>query len=142
MKQFLLDTSVILDLLLNRTPWAADAAFIWDAHRKGQLRALVAAFSVPTIYYIVRKQAGLTAAQAAVQACLSTLDIAPINQATLLAAQALTGADFEDNLQIASAVQAGVDAIVTRDPRGFVGSPVPVLPPADLVASLTGPTTP
>jgi hypothetical protein len=32
MKQYLLDISVILDLLLNRAPWAADAAFLWDAH--------------------------------------------------------------------------------------------------------------
>src|SRR5947199_4561600 len=119
MKQYLLDISVILDLLLNRSPWAADAAFLWDAHRQGQIRALVAAFSLPTIFYIVRRQAGLAPAQAAVQACLSTLDIVPLDQATLLAAQAFPGPDFEDNLQIACALQAGVDAIVTRDPRGF-----------------------
>src|SRR5260370_30060636 len=132
MKQYLLDISVILDLLLNRSPWAADAAFIWDAHRKGQIKALMAAFSLPTIFYIVRRHAGLAAAQAAVHACLGTLDIAPIDQTTLLGAQALSGTDFEDNLQIACAVQAGVDAVVTRDPRGFAGSPVLVLTPADL----------
>jgi hypothetical protein len=33
MKQYLLDTSVVLGLLLNRPPWAADAAVIWEAHR-------------------------------------------------------------------------------------------------------------
>jgi predicted nucleic acid-binding protein len=142
MKQYLLDMSVILDLLLNRSPWAADAAFIWDAHRHGQITALVAAFSMPTIFYIVRRQAGLTAAQAAVQACLSTLDVAPVDLSSLLAAQALPGPDFEDNLQIACAVQAGADAVVTRDPRGFAGSPITVLTPADLVASLSGPITP
>jgi hypothetical protein len=57
---------------------------------------------------------------------LSTLDIAPIDRATLLAAQALSGPDFEDDPQIARAVQTGVDAIVTRDPRGFAASPIPV----------------
>ena len=36
---------------------------IWEAHRQGQIRVLVAAFSLPTIFYIVRKQAGLTAAR-------------------------------------------------------------------------------
>jgi predicted nucleic acid-binding protein len=142
MKQYLLDISVILDLLLNRAPWAADAASLWNAHRNGQIRVLVAAFSLPTIFYIVRRQAGLPAAQAAVQACLSTLDIAPLDLSSLLAAQALPGPDFEDNLKIACAVQAGVHAIVTRDPRGFAGSPLPVLTPAGLVASLSGPVTP
>ena len=142
MKQYLLDTSVLLDLLLNRAPWAADAAVIWDAHRHSQIKVLVAAFSLPTIFYIVRKQAGLPAARTAVQACLTTIDIVPTDQATLLAAEALAGFDFEDDLQIASAAQVGVDPIVTRDPRGFAASQIPVLTPADIVASLPGPTTP
>ena len=87
MKQYLLDTSVVLDLLLNRSPWAADAAIIWDAHRQDQIKAWVAAFSLPTIFYIVRKQGSIAAARTAVQACLSTLDIARTDQATLLSAQ-------------------------------------------------------
>ena len=142
MKQYLLDMGVILDLLLNRVPWATDAAVIWDAHRQGQLHALAASFSLPTIFYIVRKQANLSAAQLAVHACLTTLDIVPLHQTTLLAAQSLPGSDFEDNLQIASAIEARVDAIVTRDPQGFAQSPIPTITPADLAASLSGPTTP
>ena len=34
MKRYLLDTSVLLDLLLKRVPWAADAAAIWEAHHQ------------------------------------------------------------------------------------------------------------
>ena len=142
MKQYLLDTSVVLDLLLNRPPWAADAAVIWDAHRNHQIRAWIAAFTVPTIFYIVRKLAGIPAARTAVHACVTTLDVIPTDQATLLAAHALAGSDFEDDLQIACAMQAGVDAIVTRDPKGFAVSPIPVLTATGLAASLAGPTTP
>src|SRR4051794_37523029 len=99
---------------------------LWNAHQKGQIQALAAAFTLPTLFYIVRKQAGLTAAHTAVQLCLSTIDFAPVDQITLLNAQKLAGPDFEDNLQITCAVQAGVDGIVTRDPRGFAHSPIPV----------------
>ena len=35
----LLDTCVLLDLLLNRSPWAADMAAVWNAHRRGQIDA-------------------------------------------------------------------------------------------------------
>jgi predicted nucleic acid-binding protein len=142
MKQYLLDTSVVLDLLLNRPPWAADAAVIWDAHRNQHIRAWVAAFTVPTIYYIARKQAGIPAARAAVHACVTTLDVVPTDQAALLAAHALAGSDFEDDVQIACAVRAGVDAIVTRDPKGFAANPIPVVTPADLAAALSSPGTP
>jgi hypothetical protein len=48
----------------------------------------------------------------------------------------LPGEDLEDSIQIAAAVQSGVDAIVTRDPRGFTASPVPVLTPPELLAKL------
>jgi predicted nucleic acid-binding protein len=142
MKQYLLDTSVVLDLLLNRPPWAADATVIWDAHRNQQIRAWITAFTIPTIYYVARKQAGIPAARAAVHACITTLDVIATDLATLLAAQALGGSDFEDDLQIASAQRAGVDAIVARDPKGFAASPIPVLAPADLVVTLFGPATP
>ena len=39
-------------------------------------------------------------------------------------------------LQLACAMEATKDAIVTRDPSGFAGAPIPVLTPADLLARL------
>lgn len=136
MKRVAIDLSVILDLLLNRPPWANEAAAIWDAHVDGKLQVLLSAFSLPTIFYIVRRQADLTAARAAVGVCLQTLEVIPTDRAALEAAQTLAGSDFEDNLQIACALHAGVDAIVTRAPHGFSGSPIPALSPADLCPQL------
>ena len=46
------------------------------------------------------------------------------------------GSDFEDNLQIACEVEATLDAIVTRNPKDFVRSPVLILTPAELLALL------
>ena len=48
----------------------------------------------------------------------------------------MAGGDLEDNVSLACALAAGLDAIVTRDPRGFSGSPIPVLSPTDLLARL------
>lgn len=138
----LLDTSVLLDLLLNRLPWTADMTVIWNAHRRGDIDAFLAAFVVPTVFYILRKQTDLATARIAVGDCLATLHIAPLDQTALLAAQAMPGSDFEDNLQIASAIHVGVDCIITRDPRGFAHSPLPVFTPTDLVARLPRPPTP
>jgi predicted nucleic acid-binding protein len=142
MRKVLLDLSVVLDLLLNRSPWAADAAAIWDAHVKGQLQVFLAAFSLSTIFYIVRRQTDLAAAQKAVDVCLANLDIVPVDRATLGIARTLPGSDFEDNLQIACALQVGADVIVTRDPKGFSGSPISVLTPTELRNQLAGPPTP
>ena len=43
---------------------------------------------------------------------------------------------FEDNVQIASAELAGLDAIVTRDKAGFQGAPLPIFTPSELLQQL------
>jgi len=132
----LLDINVVLDVLLNRTPWVNEAADVWDAHAQGRVNAYIAGFSLPTIFYVVRRQNDLTEAHEAVRVCLETLQIASLGRSTLELAQQQTISDYEDALQIATALEAGVDAIVTRDPAGFAHSSVPAISPAELLAQL------
>jgi predicted nucleic acid-binding protein len=132
----LLDINVALDALLGRDPWRVEAEAIWDANQAGRINAAISATSLPTIFYVIRKQADLARAHTAIENCLQSLDIVSVDRPTLELARTMTGSDFEDNLQVACAVVARLDAIVTRDPRGFAGSPVPVYSPAELLARL------
>lgn len=139
----LFDLNIVLDFFLVRAPWYVDTVALWDANRDGKISAHVAAFSLPTVFYIMRKQTDLGRAERAVDDCLASLTTVPVDRPQLEHARTLPGSDFEDNLQIACAVQAGVAAIVTRDPRGFSHSPIPALTPADLLARLgSAPPTP
>jgi hypothetical protein len=90
-----------------------------------------------TSFYIVRRNADLAKAHRVVSECLDSFEILPVDRSTLEHARTLPGSDFEDNLQIACAVIARLDAIVTRDPRGFAGSPVPVYSLAEFLARLS-----
>lgn len=132
----LLDLNVVLDVLLVRQPWFADAERVWDAHRNGQITAAIAAFSVPTIFYVVRRQTDLNHAHDAVRICLTALEIVPVQRTTLELARTLSGNDFEDNLQLACAMESQKDCAVTRDPQGFPNSPLLILTPAQLLARL------
>lgn len=136
----LLDLNVVLDVLLARAPWNVAASAVWNAHRSGLITAHFAAASIPTVFYVVRRHASLALAHDAVRVCLETLSIAPVVKSTLELARTFPGSDYEDNLQIAVAVECGSNAIVTRDPAGFAGSPLPVMTPEDLVATLPGGT--
>ena len=44
--------------------------------------------------------------------------------------------DYEDDLQIECASDAHLDAIVTRNPKDFAGSSLPVLTPTEFLAKL------
>ena len=132
----LLDLNVIVDVLLKRDPWRIEAEEIWNANWNGRLQAMISADSISTLFYVVRKQTDLRRAHLAVKTCLESLEIAPVHRAALEMAADGPGADFEDNLQIASAILAGADAIVTRDPKGFARSSIAAMSPAELLAHL------
>jgi predicted nucleic acid-binding protein len=132
----LLDLNVLLDAFLGREPWRAEADAIWDANREGRIGGRVSAAGLPTLFYVIRKQEDLARAHLAVANCLRSLEIVPVGRATLEMATTLPGSDFEDNLHITCAVEARLDAIVTRNAIDFVGSPIPVLTPAELLGLL------
>lgn len=132
----LLDTNILLDHLLQRAPWAEQAAAIWQAVDQGRLRGHVTATVITDVFYIARRHTDLATAHAAVRICLATFEVITVDRYALQQALTLPGSDFEDNVQIACAVIAELDALVTRDPGGFRASPVPVLSPAELLQRL------
>lgn len=77
----LADTNVAIDLILARQPWLVAAQPLWDA-RDGELVVTYLHASVVTdIFYIVRRQANITAAFAAIDHVLDALGILTIDAA-------------------------------------------------------------
>jgi hypothetical protein len=64
------------------------------------------------------------------------LHVIAVGFSELRVAERLGSGDFEDNVQMACASAAQLDAIVTRDPSGFAGSPIPIWTPQELVQRL------
>ena len=142
MMRVLLDTNVLLDALLQRAPWHVEADAILQAATRGEVIGAVTPISLANMFYVGRRIVGTERARREVRTSLAVFEILATNRETLLQADVLPGPDFEDNIQIAAAVAAGVDAIVTRDPADFSASPVTVLTPAQLLALLAAETSP
>ena len=134
----LLDTNVILDVLLDRTPWSTDAVVLWQAKLDGRFAAYVTATSLTDIFYIIRRYAGREKAWQAVQSILDQLSVIPVGINELRLATTLDGNDFEDNLQIACAISRQLDSIVTRNLTGFPRNDIPILTPQQMLLKLTG----
>ncbi len=132
----LLDTNVILDAMLQRPPWHVEANAILQAAGQGQVICAATPLSLATVFYLGRRVVGTAQACADVRNYLRGFDILPIDKQTLHDADALPGSDFEDNIQIAVAVAAAVDAIVTRNVGDFSHASVPAWTPAELLQRL------
>ena len=107
-----------------------------QAAADGRLTCAATALSLANIFYIGRRTLGTDQARLGVRTYLTAFEILPIDAATLKDADSLPGSEFEDNIQIASAARAGVDAIVSRDPKGFAAAPLTVLAPEGLLQRL------
>ena len=93
--------------------------------------------SITDVFYIARRLTTLETARAAVRICLEAFEVCTVKLKALEQAETLPGSDFEDNLQIACASLAGLDAILTRDKKGFKAATMLVLTPAELLMRLT-----
>ena len=129
MKRILFDTNVVLDVLLDRQPYVEASATAWAAVETGVAEGMLAAHAVTTIHYLVRKERGNAKARRIVSAILRVFGVAAVDAAVLQEALELPWPDFEDAVTAAAARAAGCEFIVTRDPKGFRGSPVRSLTP-------------
>ena len=129
MKRILFDTNVVLDVLLDRQPHVEASAAAWAAVETGISEGMLAAHAVTTIHYLVRKEMGNVKARRIVTAILRVFGVAAVDGAVVQEALQLPFSDFEDAVTAAAARLAGCECIVTRDPRGFRGSPVRSLTP-------------
>jgi len=139
MKRVLLDTNVVLEVLLDRQPHAEASAAIWLAAEFGLIQGMLASHAVTTIYYLVQKEKGNLGARRIVSDILRVFLVAPVDGAVIQEALQLPCPDFEDAVSAATARVAACYCIVTRDPKGFRGSPVRVLTPEAASPLLTAP---
>jgi predicted nucleic acid-binding protein len=129
MKRLLFDTNVVLDVLLDRQPYVEASAAAWAAVETGISEGMLAAHAVTTIHYLVQKEMGNVKARRIVSAILRVFEVATVDRAVVHEALQLPFSDFEDAVTAAAARLAGCEFIVTRDPKGFRGSPVRSLTP-------------
>ena len=117
----------------SRFPVAAraifqDAELLFRSIDAGQVIGYVTATTLTDIFYISRKHTrSVDQARQAVSETLTAMVICPIDRAILELAFNSGWVDFEYAVQVFGAVSQGLDAILTRDNKGFLSSPVPVL---------------
>lgn len=122
----MLDTNVGLDLFLDRTPFAYDAAALCLAYEQKRIAAYVAAITPINLFYIACKLRDERTARRAVVELVAALHVCPIDQGMLNSALSLPFPDYEDAVQHAAASSAGLEAIITRNEKDYSAATLPV----------------
>jgi len=122
------DTNVLLDVALRRAPhFEKSHAIFCDAIENHA--CFLSWHTVSNLTYLLgkleTKEDALTFIQEITQVCT----IAPVEHKDLAVAFLHNSGDLEDAMQIASALTVQAEVIVTRDPRGYKKSPIPLVNP-------------
>jgi predicted nucleic acid-binding protein len=134
--QVLFDLNIILDVLQERTDFYDFSAQSLAFAETGFIQGWLAAHSVTTLFYLIAKDKSPEQARVTLTSLLQFLRIAPVNQNTIEQAMNLPYRDFEDAVQMLSALQIHADYLITRNVRDYQPAPIQVIQPVELLAVL------
>ena len=132
----LIDTTVIIDVLTRREPFFEDSAQVLDRAERGDFTAWICATTVTTVFYLIRRQLGTSAAKEKIADLVAICATAAVTHAVIDAALRSPFADFEDAVLNHAALTAGAYCIVTRNGSDFKHSTLMVYTPAQFLAAL------
>jgi len=132
----LIDLNVLLDVLQKRDPFYEASASLLAAVETGRVQGYVAAHSLTTLFYLIQKGKSSAEARATITNLLQFIKVAPVDQSTLEQALNLDFKDYEDAVQMISALQCKADCLVTRNTKDYQPALLPVLQPVEFLGTL------
>lgn len=133
----LVDTNIILDIFMNREPYADEARFIMTKCADREIIGYLAAHSIPNLFYILRKTYSQKERRRLIKNLCDIFRISDLNAEKIISAvENEEFSDFEDCLQEECAVEAMADYIVTRNPDDYKMSRIKVIEPEKFVKLL------
>lgn len=128
------DTDTIIDLLIDRKPYADAAATIFDWADRHEINVCTSALCFNNVHYIVRKVLGDQKTRMIIGELMEIVEVLDVTKSDILNAVLSDFNDFEDAIQHSVAnSNSGVAHIITRNKKDFKKSKINVLDPDTFV---------
>ncbi|MBN1450709.1 MAG: PIN domain-containing protein [Anaerolineales bacterium] len=132
----LIDINILLDVLQMREPFYEASARLLALAEAGRIKGYIAAHSITTLFYLIQKDKSSAQARADITSLLQFLEIAPVDQSTIEQALNLDYHDFEDAVQMISALQCKAEFLITRNVGDYQPALLPVIQPVDFLGTI------
>ena len=132
----IIDTNVVLDVLLARTPFVQSASRVFALVEQSKIEASLCATSVTTVHYLLTQSLPRDEGRRALRGLLELFEVAPVNRPVLEGALQSKIADFENAVVEQAGRLIGAEAIITRNTKDFRRSSIKALDPAELLSAV------
>ncbi len=128
MKKLLIDTNIVIDLLSRREPFYEEAANLFSLADRKIIELHVSALTIANTSYTLLRHTDTKNTKEILRKLRLIVNVLPLNDKVIgIALNDDSFKDFEDSLQYFTAVENGMDLIITRNLKDFKASGLPVM---------------
>lgn len=131
----LIDLNILLDVLQKREPFYETSARLLAMIETGKIKGYIASHSITTLFYLIKKDRSIAEARAIITNLLQFLKVAAVDQSTIEQALNLDYPDYEDAVQMISALQCKADYLITRNCKDYQPPLLSVMQPVDFLST-------
>ncbi|HIP26534.1 MAG TPA: PIN domain-containing protein [Flavobacteriaceae bacterium] len=126
MDKILVDTNVVLDLLAKRESFLSEAQELFTLSDKGMLNLYVSSLTFANTYYILSQKLKMNDVRKILRKFKVLVNVLSMDDKIIDLSLDSDFKDFEDAIQYYTAIENGIDLIITRNLKDFKSAKIPV----------------
>ncbi len=127
MDKVLVDRNIVLDLLAERKEFYREAQELFSMADRDEVRLYISSLTFANIYYILSQKMKINNVRKILRKFKVLVEVLAVNDKIIDLSLESDFKDFEDAIQCYTAVENGIDTIVTRNLKDFKTAKIPVL---------------
>ncbi|HEY3390537.1 MAG TPA: PIN domain-containing protein [Prolixibacteraceae bacterium] len=135
MKNLLIDTNIILDLLAKRYPFYDFAAEIFSLADTKKVELYTSSISIINTNYILAKILSEKEAREILRKFRILVKVLPCDEKIIDLGLNSSFKDYEDSVQYFTAIENQMDSIITRNVKDFKSSKIPIMTAEEFLKS-------
>jgi len=130
----LVDTNVVMDVLLRRSPFYQDSFTIFQLVDLERINGCLSASSITDVFYLLSKDRHNSGeVYRIMDELIDLFSVIPVSETTISAALALRWKDFEDAVQYITAKENDITHIITQNKKDYENTDINCFSPAEFI---------
>lgn len=127
MEKLFVDTNIVLDLLQKREEFYKEAQELFTLADKKKVKLFVSSLTIANTYYLLSRHYDSVNARKIITKFKVLVEILALNSKIIDLALASDLRDFEDAIQLCTAIENNIYMILTRNKKDFRNPNIPIL---------------
>lgn len=127
MDRILVDTNVVLDLLARREAFLPEVQQLFTLADKGEVHLSVSALTFANTHYILSQRLKMPRTRKVLRKLKVLVSVLAMDEKVIELSLDSAFRDFEDAIQYYSALENGINIIITRNQKDYKPATIPVL---------------